>query len=180
MDTSGQESVARALRRLTIAVWALTGVMTVFVGMYLIAYLPWISFSGSTPSETQSSPAAFPKSEPQYENFYALPLEKQIDAASVIAIAKYQQDGERNKCMISEILKVAPGTKFYYNVGDEFRQCSHYRKPGEERGDGQLMFFVGNPAEFRYSSSFRGDRVGGLGDMPFELLRKQIEASTKK
>jgi hypothetical protein len=180
MDASGQDSIVKALRRLTIAVWALTAVMAVFVGMYLVAYIPYFSFSTSPVTESaQSQPGPPSRSESRYENLYALPLETQIEAASVIAVAKYEKDGERNKCVISEILKQAPGVKFYYKLGDEFRQCSHYPKTGESRGDGQLMFFVGSPAEFRYSTTFHGDRLGGLGDMPFELLRKQIKEGSK-
>ena len=177
METSGQDLVVRAVRRLTIAVWALTAVLAVFVGMYLVAYIPYFSAMGSPSDEPRpsggiSAPSVFVD---RYENFYEWPLEKQIDAASVIALAKYQKDGDRMKCVLSEILKQAPDTKFYYNIGDEFRQCSHYSKAGESRGDGQIIFFVGNPAQMRYSSTFRGDRLTGLGDMPFDLLRKQIK-----
>jgi hypothetical protein len=177
MEPSAQESIVRALRRLTIAVWALTAVFAVFVGMYLVAYIPTLSITSSSPREPQPPGGAAVPSRPtvQHENFHELPLEKKIEAASVIAIAKYQKEGDRNKCIISEILRQVPDTKFYYKVGDEFRQCSHYLKPGEDRGDGQLMFFVGNPAGFRYSSSFRGERLPGLGDMPFDLLRKEIK-----
>ena len=176
MDTSGQASLVKAVNRLTFAVWTLTAVFAVFVGMYLLAYIPYFTMRGnsSEPQPTGSLSTA-PKAVERYEKFYELPIEKQIDAASVIALAKYQKDGDRMKCVITEILKQAPNTKFYYNIGDEYRQCSHYSKPGEDRGDGQIMFFVGNPAEFRYSSSFRGDRLTGMGDMPFDLLRKQIK-----
>jgi hypothetical protein len=153
--------------------------MAVLVGIYLVAYLPTFSSSGAAWSESERVPAPSPRIENSYPDFYALPLEKQIAAASVIAIAKYEKDGDRTKCVISEVLKLAPGTKFHYNVGDEFRQCSHYSRAGEDRGDGQLMFFVGSPATFRYSSSFRGDRLSGLGDMPFDMLRKQISGASK-
>ena len=177
MDTSGQEAIVRAIRRLTIAVWALTAVLAVFVRMYLVAYIPYFSMMGDSPSEprSSSSPSVASKLTDRYNKFFEWPPEKQIEAASVIAIAKYQKDGDRMKCVISEILKKAPDTKFYYNVGDEYGQCSHYMKPGEDRGDGQIMFFVGNPAEFRFSASFRGDRLTGLGDMPIDVLRKQLK-----
>jgi hypothetical protein len=177
MDTLGQEAIVRALRRLTIAVWALTAVLAVFVGMYLLAYIPYFSVMADSSSERQPStgPSGASKLTERFEKFYELPPEKQIEAASVIALAKYQKDGDRMKCVISEILKKAPETKFYYKVGDEYGQCSHYMKPGEDRGDGQIMFFVGNPAQFRFSASFRGDRLTGLGDMPVDVLRKQIK-----
>lgn len=177
METSGQESLIGAVRRLTLAVWTLTGVLAVFVGMYLVAYIPYFTIGSraneTRPSEVSSSGA--PAFVDGFEKFYELPIEKQIEAASVIAVARYQREGDRMKCVITELLKQVPNTKFYYSVGDEYRQCSHYSKPGEDRGDGQIMFFVGNPAQFRYSSSFRGDRLTGLGDMPVDLLRKQTK-----
>jgi len=174
-----QDPIIRAIRRLTFAVWALTAVMAGFLAIYLIAYIPGLSPSFATVASTESvSPAAPPKVDPLYaNNFYQWPVEKQIAAASVVALAKYQKDGDRTKCVVSEILKQAPDTKFYYNVGDEFPQCSHYPKAGEDRGDGQVVFFVGNPAQFRFSSAIRGNRISGLGDMPVDLLKKQIGES---
>ena len=175
METDEKTQIVRAIRRLTIAVWALTVVMVAFLAMYLIAYIPALSPSFTSveapPSQAPAIPSRF---DTQVTNFHDWPLEKQITTASVIALARYEKDGDRTKCVISEILKQAPGTKFYYNVGDEYRQCSHYPKPNEDRGDGQVMFFLGNPAEFRFSTSFRGDRLTGLGDIPFDLFRKQI------
>jgi hypothetical protein len=179
METSAQDSIVRALRRLTIAVWALTAVVAVFVGMYLVAYFSAFSQFSSAVSESRHIPAALSKLEARYSDISELPLEKQIEVSSVIVITKYQKEGDRNKCVIAEILKLVPGTKFHYSVGDEYRQCSHYPKVGESHGDGQLMFFVGNPAQFRYSSTFNGERLSGLGDMPFDMLRKQISAESK-
>ena len=119
------------------------------------------------------------RSSAHYERFYDFPIEKQIEAASVIAIARYEKEGEKLKCVISEILKHSPNTTFYFKVGDEYPQCSRYPKANESYGDGQLMFFVGSPAEFRYSTSFFGDRLSGLGEMPIELLRGKIQSGAK-
>jgi hypothetical protein len=41
------------------------------------------------------------------------------------------------------------------------------------------MFFVGSPAEFRFSTSFNGDRLSGLGEMPIEMLRGKIKGGGK-
>jgi hypothetical protein len=179
METSGQDSIVRALRHLTIAVWALTAVLAVFVGMYLVAFLPAFAFFSSSAGKAKSSPAALSKSETRYSDISELPLGKRIEASSVILIAKYQKDGDRNKCVISEILKLVPETKFQYNIGDEFQHCSHYPKSDENRGDGQLVFFVGNPAEYRYASMIYGGSLSGFGNMPIDLLRKQISDETK-
>ena len=175
METPERDSSVRALRGLTIAVWALTAVIAVFVSLYLVAYIPSFTLSSARPTGSAVAESApLMESFARYPDFHAMPLEKQIEAASVIAIARYERVGERNKCVLSEILKQAPGTKFYFKLGDELRQCSHDVKPNETRGDGQLMFFVGSPADFRFSTSFYGDRLGGLGNMRVDLLRKQI------
>jgi hypothetical protein len=113
------------------------------------------------------------------EHFHSLPLEQQVEAASVIAISRYEKDGDRLKCVISEILKQSPGTKFYYKVGDEFRQCSFYPKLNEYSIDGQIIFFIGSPAQFKYSTSLNNERVTGLGDMPIDALRTLIKSQSK-
>jgi len=179
METSDQ-AIVRALRRVTIAVWALVLMVAVFVAMYFVAYVPWLRFSWNGPeSPGASQSSASSRSFTPHERFYDLPIEKQIEAASVIAIARYQKEGEKLKCMISEILKRSPNTDFYFKVGDEYPQCSRYPKSNESYGDGQLMFFVGSPAEIRYSTSFFGDRLSGLGEMPIELLRGKIKGEAK-
>lgn len=175
METPERDSSVRALRGLTIAVWALTAVMAVFVTLYLVAYIPSFTFSSvnltrSTVAESERPLGSFTR----YPDFHAMPLEKQIEAASVIAIARYERESERNKCVLSEILKQAPGTEFHFKLGDELRHCSHNVKPSESRGDGQLMFFVGSPADLRFSRTFFGERLAGSGNMPISLLRKQI------
>jgi hypothetical protein len=179
MDTSNQ-AIVKAVRRLTIAVWALVIVVAVLVAIYLVAYVPWIKLSWNNREISSESPSSSSlRSLPQYERFYDLPLDKQIDAASVIALAQYQKEGEKLKCVVSEILKRSPNTEFYFKVGDEYPQCSRYPKANESYGDGQIMFFVGSPAQFRYSTSFEGDRLTGLGDMPIALLRAKIKGEAK-
>ena len=181
MADSEQETVVRALRRLTTAVWALTIVVAAFVGLYLalpIASLTWSSSKQHGEEPAASAPVI--ESLARQPDFPAMPLEKQIDAATVIAIAKYEKVGERNKCVLTEILKQSPGTKFYFKVGDELHHCSHDIKPNETRGDGQVIFFVGNPADFRLSTSFYADRLGGLGNMPVDLFRKQVAERASK
>ena len=78
----------------------------------------------------------------RYENFHDLPIDKQVASASVIAIARYQKDGEKLKCVVSEILKRAPDTDFFFKVGDEYPSCSRYPKSNELYGDGVLMLCV--------------------------------------
>lgn len=174
MDTSDQATV-RALRRLAIAVWALVLVVAVSAVVPMMAYLPWLMSMWSHsegPGAARSSASSLLTT--PHEKFHELPIEKQIAAASVIAIAKYQKDGEKLKCVVSEVLKRSPDTAFYFKVGDEFPDCSRYPRPDVSYGEGMVMFFVGNPAQMRYSTSIYENRLIGVGDMPVDLLRRKI------
>jgi hypothetical protein len=179
MEYPDQTSLIRAVRRLTISIWALVAVLALFLGIYLVAYIPWIRFSLDDHVSSLASSSPPDSNGAELRNFHAMPLEKQIEAASVIAISQYEKDGDRLKCVVSEILKQSPNINFYYKIGDEYRQCSRYPKQNEDYGDGQIMFFIGNPADFTYSTSFRGNRVTGLGDMTIEELRARIKSQNK-
>jgi len=108
--------------------------------------------------------------------FYELDLKEQIEQASVIALAKYEPatDGKM-KTIIKEFLKKEPEAKIYYNIGDEYPTSSYYPKANTSYGEGIIMFFTGSPAMMKYSTTFQGDRIRGLGDLPVELLRKKCE-----
>lgn len=105
--------------------------------------------------------------------FHELTIEEQIEAASVIAVARFEpaEDGRR-KAVLTELLKKNEGTVFHYDIGDEYSHASHYPKEaGPGYGDGVVIFFEGSPASMRSSMSYSGDRIGALGDMPIKLLR---------
>ena len=108
------------------------------------------------------------------ELFHELPIEEQIKAASVIALASYEpgEDG-RMKAVLKEFLKKDPDVTFYYDLGDEHRPSSYYPKPNASRGDGVVIFFEGSPAMMRRAMSYSGDRIMTLGDMPMQLLRNK-------
>ena len=105
---------------------------------------------------------------------YDLPLEQQIERASVIIVTRFEAatDG-RMKAVVAEILKRDPGVRFQYQVGDEYASASYYPREGTDHGDGSVVFFEGAVADMRYSTTFRGDRVGGLGDIPLKLFREK-------
>jgi hypothetical protein len=91
----------------------------------------------------------------------------------VIALATHRIEKDQVKTVIAEILKQTPGTTFYYKIGDEWRTHQPLR-PNTSYGEGQVMFFVGSPAQFRFSTSYHDGRITGLGDMPLDVLRKKI------
>lgn len=107
--------------------------------------------------------------------FYQWPLEKQIQKASVIAVATWQQADGILKCVISEILKQASNTTFHFKIGDEFPRGNQRVQDGTSYGDGQIIFFTGSPPMFRYATTYSSNRIIGMGDMPITELRSLIQ-----
>lgn len=106
--------------------------------------------------------------------FYTLSIEEKIAKASVIALAKYEQaDDGRMQAIITEFLKLEPDTKIRYDVGDEYPSSSYYPSEDRSRSDGVLIFLTGSPAAMKYSTTFNGDRISGLNDIPIELFREK-------
>lgn len=178
------------LERLTKAVWVLAALVAVnlAVTLLLVVYpmfmaggfvmrAPAVAFSGgpSTFSPARDFDVTYDRDE--LNGFHDWPIEKRIEMASVIAIARHVTEGSRVKAIISEILKQKPGARFYYKVGDEYAPGGHFLKEGTHYGDGQLIFFTGSPASMRYSVTFTGDRIGGMGDMPLEMLREMARTN---
>jgi hypothetical protein len=171
VDPERSDSLARAVKRLTIAVWALIVVIAIQVAFYLSAYIPSVMmmFRDNTDSSRDAR-----KSLPTGENFHELPTEELIKAATVITLSKHVVEEGKGKCVLTEILKQAPGVRFYYKIGDSFRHCSFDPAEEAQYGNGQITFFAGNPAEMRYAITYFDDRVSSLGDMPLEELRRLI------
>ncbi len=106
-----------------------------------------------------------------------LPIETRIERATVIVLTRFEDAADgRKKAVIAEVLKHTPGTRFQYAVGDEYPSASYYPKDDVIRGDGTVVFFEGTSADMRYSVSFQGERVSGLGDIPMTLLREKCKA----
>lgn len=139
-------------------------------------------FSTGFVSQRSSSSASVTKTHQIDEDdekrppFYELPVEEQIEEASIIALARYEpaEDG-RMRAVLKEILKNKAGTTFHYEVGDEYSPSSYYPKSGTSYGDGIVIFFEGSPAMMRRAISYDGDRIPALGDMPMELFRDKCE-----
>jgi hypothetical protein len=169
------DSGARSMQRLSIPLWILCVLTLVNLCISVFGFLyPWAVARRIRASLHEGAPLPCTTYEDQYADFHEWPLEKQIEKATVIAIARYEKEDGRLKCVISEILKQTPDMKFYYKVGDEYRPGSHYMKDDVTYGDGVVMFFTGSPAMMRYACSFQGDRIAGFGDMPIETLRDTI------
>lgn len=165
------------MRRLSSAIWviAIISIINLLLSIYSVIF-PWLLVGRMNAAlKTPEFKHQLEQATDQLNSFHSWPVQKQIETASVIALARWEKEGDRYKCVISEILKQRPGTEFYYKVGDEFVHLSRRARDNTDYGDGQIMFFVGSPAEFRYSTSFKGDRISGLGDMPVGSLRATIQ-----
>lgn len=181
MEPADSTPLIRAVRRLTISVWVLTGVMSLILALVLAGMV--MSSKVSIPegrASIQSASIEKPERDAKVvqDDVFSQPgpiaFDKQIAAASVIAVGRYESDGERRKCVISEILKVEKDVVFTFKVGDEYSGCSYFPKAGESRGDGVVIFFTGKYPQMRVSSGLYDGRLAGLGNMPLELLRKQL------
>jgi hypothetical protein len=175
MTDSEQGGSSRAIGRLTVAVWVLVGtsLLNLAVSIFGTFYPPFM-VQRITDALNASPQLGSREQGDRYSGFHDWPLEKQIAAASVIALTKHRAENGKIKSVIVELLKLKPGTAFYYKLGDEYGS-EYNAKERTAYGDGQVMFFVGSPAQFRYSTTYSGDRILGLGDMPIALLRQKIQ-----
>jgi hypothetical protein len=157
-DQSASDRLARKVRRLSLGVWILA---ILLCGTLFVSYVVLRSVSVASSSFDRLSPV------------------QQIQTSSVIALAKWQTSGSTLRCVISEILKQAPDTAFYYKVGDEFRHGNQRVSEGTDYGDGQVLFFTGSPARLEVAVAVHRERISGMGDMPVSTLRDLIRNSTQ-
>ena len=182
MTEPGSDPIVRAIRGLTIAVWVLCGLTFVQVAYYGLSYAmswKWIrQTAGGSRSETTSTtsyePSTAGRETDSGAGFHDLAAEQKVDRASAILLVSYQKDGDRFKAIVAEVLKLKPGVELHYNVGDEMVMYSYYPSDNASRGEGQVVFMLGSPAEMRSSYSFDHGRIGGMGDMPIEKLREMV------
>lgn len=173
-DSVEEGSPSRTIGRLTTAVWILVAISVLNLAVSIFgAFYPPFMVQRITDSLNASSPLGGQSQGDSYSGFHNWPIEKQIDAASVIALTKHDAGAGKIKSVIVEFLKFKPGTTFYYKVGDEYGSEYSVREH-TAYGDGQVMFFVGNPARLRYSTTYSHDRILGFSDMPMALLRQKI------
>jgi len=170
------EDLTKIIRRLSQGIWLLSAlvIVNILVSLFAALFPPAVAKRITTSFPDAVSPT--PEMDAtKYNNFSDWPLHEQIQEATVIAIARYEKDGERYKAVFKEFLKKENNTIFFYEVGDEYPQSSYQPKDGISYGDGQIIFFTGSPATMRYACSFRGDRIAAFSDMPFDVLRSIIK-----
>lgn len=174
-------ALVRSVRRQTVALWLLVVVLVVSHGVPWLTYLlqsPKVSSYASAPFSEEGL-AAIEGEVPFDNRFHARPVEDKVERATAILLTRLETSGERHREVVAEIIKQRPGIRLYYEVGDEYERLSHYATPGCEgcESDGQVVFMIGDPANMVYSTTYRGSRVGSLGDIPIEELRRLAAAS---
>lgn len=127
-----------------------------------------VSFSASEPTDKSAEESGPP--------FHELTIEERIKKSSVIALASYESapDGKK-RAILKEFLKKDPGTTIYYNIGDEYPEGSYYPNEGRGNNENLIIFFTGSPASMKMSTTFSGDRIRSLGDIPLELFRTKCK-----
>jgi hypothetical protein len=167
MDTS------RKLDRLTTAVWVLVVISVLNLLATVYSLWPHLAQTVALSGTTTDAPIQATPTADRHANFHDWPLDKQIQGASVIALARHRVEKDQVKTVFAEVLKQTPGTTFHYMVGDEWRTHQPVR-PNTSYGEGKVMFFVGSPAQFRFSTTYHNGRLIGFGDMTLDTLRKMI------
>jgi hypothetical protein len=182
-DDPKLDRLTKAIKTLTIAVWCLTALVLgqlAFYGWGFIRSMQWARQAISTTSSSlRQTPPGQPRTEEpdmtELNRFHELPPEDMVTHASVILLTTYQDDGNRNKAVIAEILKRDPEVTLYYSVGDEYPMLSFEKQKDVTCGDGQVVFMVGRRGFMGSSFSFTNGRISGLGDMPLTKLRELVK-----
>ena len=107
-------------------------------------------------------------------NFHELSVDEKIELATAILIVRYEEGNNgKYKSVIEDILKKDDGIELYYNVGEVYEDDSHYKISDEFAPTKAIVFMQGNPATMRFSTSFEGERIRGLGGISLALLREK-------
>ena len=131
----------------------------------------------SSPRSGQSAPSSS-LSRSDIESFFEASVDEQIEMSSAIALAEYEpSDYGLMRAIIREYLKIEPGTKLQFDVGDEYPSSSFYPSEGEKRGEGLVLFFTGPNAQMISATAVHDGRIIGLNDIPMKLFRDKCAAS---
>lgn len=146
-----------------------------------ISLLIWITLllRGLSPLSTPTTIFEHRAVDAQSEEFYRWPIDKQVDASSVIVRGEWKREDGMYRCVIAEIIKQQPGIKFDYKVGDEFPPGNQRAKPHTNYGDGQLIFFTGSPPTLQFIIAISGERLIG-GDVSLDTIRAMVDSEASK
>jgi len=169
------DKLARAIRGLTLALWCW---MALQVLMYVVSLISFESrISGAMDGSSSSSGwerSSQPDPNEGYDaDFDARPMKDKVRLASAVLLVEMKKVDGVHRAVVQEILKLQPGIRLYYQVGDNFDDLSH--SPAEEcdsctSDSHELVFMQGNPARMRYATT-------SLGGMTIDELRRLAQES---
>ena len=174
-------SLVTSIRRLTIAVWCLAVLLIVsFAAPWIMFFFsPHHGYKIANQGALQQSSIQEPHADSYDNDFHAYPPEEQIKRATVILVTVFNRDS--GKEVIAEIVKRAPGVRFYYKVGGP--SPMPYHSPRQDCADceteGQVVLLQGNPAELGVSYSYDHDRIEGMDGMALAELRQFAQKSLR-
>lgn len=107
-------------------------------------------------------------------NFHELSVDEKIELATAIIILKFEEGASGNyKSIVEDILKKEDDVELYYKVGEVYEDDSHYKISDDFVPTRAIVFMQGNPATMRFSTTFDGERIRGLGGISLALLKKK-------
>ena len=148
------------------------------LSLWLLFVLPEILSHGITTTEIPYQPAQNTQSVPFVDDFSELSLDDKITKSTAIIATKVEKNDEgKYQSRVTEILKKQDGVELYYEVGEIFDDDHPYLDEYESKKiavpEGFIVFMSENPATMQFSTSYSGERIRGLGNISFALLRKK-------
>jgi alkanesulfonate monooxygenase SsuD/methylene tetrahydromethanopterin reductase-like flavin-dependent oxidoreductase (luciferase family) len=188
-EPSKPDALVAAVRKLTVAVWAVAVAFFLVVCLYALSYFQMTrrfmqaahSSAAASPAEPTSRVTSFSMVRPdtfEGKKFGDLPVEKKITYASVIVLTRHERRAQQNRELITEIVKLKPGTELHYKVGDELGELS---KEGDvaSSGNGNIVFMTGSPAKAAEAMPYDVARLQAVGGLRISDLRDQVKREGK-
>ncbi|WP_444892948.1 hypothetical protein ACJJIE_21660 [Microbulbifer sp. TRSA001] len=111
---------------------------------------------------------------PNTPNFHELSVDEMIEKATVILTVRYEPGEDGNyKSVVEDILKQEDGVDLYYGVGEVYEENTHDKMSDDFTPKKAVVFMQGNPASMRYSITYSGERIRGLGGISLDLLKEK-------
>ena len=111
---------------------------------------------------------------PNTPNFHELSVDEKIELATAIIVVRYEEGGNGNyKSVVEDVLKEEEGVELYYSVGEVYESDSHLKISDDFVPTRSIVFMQGSPAIMRFSTTFDGERIRGLGGISLALLKEK-------
>lgn len=152
--------------------------MSIILSLWLVTALPKLLSLETSVMETSQIPETNTETIPLINDFDKLSLDEKIEKSTAIIVTKIEKnDTGKYQSRVSEVLKKQENVELYYEAGDIYKNehpyFDEYESLNRTVPEGFIVFMSENPARMRYSASYSGERVGGLGNISLALLRQK-------